>query len=176
MLVRIFLHYFFMQMENFRSTNFIFFTYCRVDDTQKSLGSMPVETTVKHQFSDAEDSDGVDEDEQMMKKMMNVMVILHQNIVQKNKSLSPMQSTSHVCLAVSLNTLTQAAIHRRNSLEFLLRVLMMIWPLSSQAVPLSLAHLSCFRLAGIHLARGTCLREEISHHNVTCVQAVIHLL
>ncbi|XP_016400661.1 transcription factor HIVEP2 [Sinocyclocheilus rhinocerous] len=34
------------------------------DDTQKSLGIMPVETTVKHQFSDAEDSDGVDEDEQ----------------------------------------------------------------------------------------------------------------
>ncbi|XP_052386622.1 transcription factor HIVEP2 [Carassius gibelio] len=34
------------------------------DDTQKSLGIMPVETTVKHQFSDVEDSDGVDEDEQ----------------------------------------------------------------------------------------------------------------
>lgn len=33
------------------------------DDTQKSLGIMPVETTVKHQFSDAEDSDGIDEDE-----------------------------------------------------------------------------------------------------------------
>ncbi|RXN29456.1 transcription factor HIVEP2-like protein [Labeo rohita] len=33
------------------------------DDTQKSLGIMPVETTIKHQFSDAEDSDGVDEDE-----------------------------------------------------------------------------------------------------------------
>ncbi|KAK2879143.1 hypothetical protein Q8A67_019934 [Cirrhinus molitorella] len=33
------------------------------DDTQKFLGIMPVETTIKHQFSDAEDSDGVDEDE-----------------------------------------------------------------------------------------------------------------
>uniref|UniRef100_A0A8C1XBI8 HIVEP zinc finger 2b n=1 Tax=Cyprinus carpio TaxID=7962 RepID=A0A8C1XBI8_CYPCA len=33
------------------------------DDTQKSLGIMSVETTIKHQFSDAEDSDGVDEDE-----------------------------------------------------------------------------------------------------------------
>lgn len=51
-------------MENVRSTNFIFFSFSAcVDDTQKSLGSMPVETTVKHQFSDAEDSDGVDEDE-----------------------------------------------------------------------------------------------------------------
>uniref|UniRef100_A0A8C2HJH1 HIVEP zinc finger 2b n=1 Tax=Cyprinus carpio TaxID=7962 RepID=A0A8C2HJH1_CYPCA len=34
------------------------------DDTQKSLGIMPGEKTVKHQFSDAEDSDAVDEDEQ----------------------------------------------------------------------------------------------------------------
>ncbi|XP_059375840.1 transcription factor HIVEP2-like isoform X1 [Carassius carassius] len=33
------------------------------DDTQKSLGIMSVETTIKHQFSDAEDSDGIDEDE-----------------------------------------------------------------------------------------------------------------
>ncbi|XP_016295994.1 transcription factor HIVEP2-like [Sinocyclocheilus anshuiensis] len=33
------------------------------DDTQKSLGIMSVETTIKHQFSDAENSDGVDEGE-----------------------------------------------------------------------------------------------------------------
>lgn len=33
------------------------------DDTQKSLGIMPAEQTIKHQFSDVEDSDGADEDE-----------------------------------------------------------------------------------------------------------------
>ncbi|XP_073683093.1 transcription factor HIVEP2 [Garra rufa] len=33
------------------------------DDMHKSLGIMPVEAAIKHQFSDAEDSDGVDEDE-----------------------------------------------------------------------------------------------------------------
>ncbi|XP_048046385.1 transcription factor HIVEP2 [Megalobrama amblycephala] len=33
------------------------------DDTQKSFGIMPLETTIKHQFSDVEDSDGVDDDE-----------------------------------------------------------------------------------------------------------------
>jgi HIV type I enhancer-binding protein len=42
--------------------NFFALAAC-VDDTQKSSGIMPLETTIKHQFSDVEDSDGVDDDE-----------------------------------------------------------------------------------------------------------------
>ncbi len=81
-----------------------------VDDTQKSLGSMPVETTVKQSVLRCRRFRwrrwGWT---RWWRRWWMWWWFYTKNIVQKHKSSVLCQSTSHVCLAVSLNTLTQAA-------------------------------------------------------------------